>query len=149
MARAYQGAGLPDAAIAQYDLWVTWHAEDARMPEALNSRCWVRALTGVDLVLAFKDCNAALKRADKSSPLCARIANSRGLVLLRMGDYDKSVSDYDAALKISPENPWSWYGRGIDKLCKQKISEGQADIAQATSIWPKIAEEFNRHGIAQ
>ncbi len=148
MARAYQGAGLPDAAIAQYDLWVTWHAEDARMPEALNSRCWVRALTGIDLVLAFKDCNAALKRADKSSPLYARIANSRGLVLLRMGDYDKSISDYDAALKISPKNPWSWYGRGIDKLRKQKISEGQADIAQATSIWPKIAEEFNRHGIA-
>jgi len=149
MARDYQGAGLADPAIAQYDLWVTWHADDARMPEALNSRCWVRALTGVDLVLALKDCDAALKRADKSSPLYARIANSRGLVLLRMGDYDKSISDYDAALKISPKNPWSWYGRGIDQLRKRKISEGQADIAQATSIWPKIAEEFNRHGIAQ
>jgi tetratricopeptide (TPR) repeat protein len=149
IARAYQSAGLADAAIAQYDLWVMWHADDARMPEALDSRCWVRALTGVDLVLALKDCNAALRRADKSNPLYARITNSRGLVLLRMGDYDKSISDYDAALKISPKNPWSWYGRGIDKLRKKKISEGQADIAQATSIWPKIAEEFNRHGIAQ
>jgi hypothetical protein len=38
---------------------------------------------------------------------------------------------------------------GIDKLRRQKISEGPADIAQATSLWPKIAEEFNRHGIAQ
>jgi tetratricopeptide (TPR) repeat protein len=148
MARAYQGVGLPDPAIAQYDLWVTWHADDARVPEALNSRCWIRALTGVDLALALKDCNAALKGADKSSPLYARITNSRGLVLLRMGDYDKSMSDYDAALKIIPKNPWSWYGRGIDKLRKKKIPEGQADIAQAASLWPKIAEEFNRHGIA-
>jgi len=148
MARAYQRADLSAPAIAQYDLWISSHADDARLPEALNSRCWVRALAGVDLALALKDCNAALKHADKSSPLYARIADSRGLVLLRMGDYDKSISDYDAALKLSPQDAWSWYGRGIDKLRKQKTSEGEADIAQATAIWPKIADEFTRHGIA-
>ncbi len=148
MAQAYQRADLSGPAIAQYDLWISSHADDARLPEALNSRCWARALAGVDLALALKDCNAALKRADKSSPLYARVADSRGLVLLRMGDYDKSMSDYDAALQLSPKDAWSWYGRGIDKLRKQKISEGEADIAQATAIWPKIADEFTRHGIA-
>jgi tetratricopeptide (TPR) repeat protein len=148
MAHAYQRADLSGPAIAQYDLWITSHADDARLPEALNSRCWVRALAGVDLALALRDCNAALKRADKSSPLYARVANSRGLVLLRMGDYDKSTSDYDASLKINPKDAWSWYGRGIDRLREQKTSEGEADIAQAAAIWPKVADEFNRHGIA-
>ncbi len=149
MAHAYLRADLSGPAIAQYDLWIASHADDARLPEALNSRCWVRALAGVDLALALKDCNAALSRADKSSPFYARVVNSRGLVLLRMGDYDKSMSDYDASLKINPKDAWSWYGRGIDKFRKQKTSEGDADIAQATAIWPKVADEFNRYGIAR
>jgi len=147
MAHAYQRADLSAPAIAQYDLWIGSHADDARLPEALNSRCWARALTGVDLALALKDCNAALKRAEKSTPFYARITNSRGLVLLRLGDYDKSVSDYDASLKINPKDAWAWYGRGIDKLRRQKTSDAEADIAQATALWPKIADEFNRRGI--
>jgi tetratricopeptide (TPR) repeat protein/predicted aspartyl protease len=148
MARAYLRADLSGPAIAQYDLWINSHAADARLPEALNSRCWARALAGVDLALALKDCNAALNRADKSGPFYARAVNSRALVLLRMGDYDKSMSDYDASLKINPKDAWSWYGRGIDKRRKQKTSEGDADIAQATAIWPNVASEFNRYGIA-
>jgi len=148
MAHAYLRADLSGPAIAQYDLWINSHAADARLPEALNSRCWARALAGVDLALALKDCNAALNRADKSSPFYARAVNSRALVLLRMGDYDESMSDYDASLKINPKDAWSWYGRGIDKRRKQKTSEGDADIAQATAIWPNVAGEFNRYGIA-
>jgi tetratricopeptide (TPR) repeat protein len=147
MARDYERADRPTDAIAQYDSWISWHAEDARLPEALSSRCWIRALAGVDLGLALKDCNAAFKRTDKSNPLFAHAANSRGLLLLRLGDYDKSISDYEAALKMNPKNPWSWYGLGIDKLRRQRISEGQADIAQATALWPQIADTFSRHGI--
>jgi tetratricopeptide (TPR) repeat protein/predicted aspartyl protease len=148
MAHAYERADLSNSAIAQYDLWITWHADDARIPEALNSRCWMRALVDGDLPLALKDCNAALKRVAKSSPLYARAARSLGLVLLRMGEYDKSISDYDAALKGDPKDAWSWYGRGIDKLRKQKTSEGEADIAQATALSSKIADEYHRYGIA-
>jgi hypothetical protein len=29
-----------------------------------------------------------------------------------------------------------------------RSSEGDADIAQATAIWPKVADEFNRYGTA-
>ncbi len=148
MAHAYLRADLSGPAIAQYGLWIDSHAADARLPEALNSRCWARALAGVDLALALKDCNAALNRADKSSAFYARVVNSRALVLLRMGDYDKSMSDYDASLKINPKDAWSWYGRGIDKRRQQKTSEGDADIAQATALWPNVAGEFNRYGIA-
>jgi tetratricopeptide (TPR) repeat protein len=98
-------------------------------------------------VLAVKDCNAALKRAEKSSPFYAEVADSRGLVFLRMGDYDRSIVDYDASLKINAKNAWSLYGRGIDNLRKQKTSDGDADIAQATAVWPQVVEEFKRRGI--
>jgi tetratricopeptide (TPR) repeat protein len=148
MAEMYEHADLMGPAVAQYDLWIASHADDARVPAALNSRCWARALAGTDLPLALKDCNAALKRAAKSSGFYAKVSDTRGLVLLRMGEYDKSIADYDASLKINPKNAWSLYGRAIDELRKGKTSEGQAGIAAALDVWPQVEGAFNRRGIA-
>ncbi len=148
MAVTYERADLLDAAVAQYDLWIDAHPEDARVPFALNSRCWVRAVGAHDLELALKDCNAALKRAPKGSEFYAHVANSRGLVWLRMGSYEKSIADYDSAIKINPKDASSWYARGIDELRLQKPGESQADIAQAEALSPTVAERFSRHGIA-
>ena len=128
-------------------MWIDAHGYDARIPDALNSRCWARSLTGADLALALKDCNAALKRALKSSPVYAGVASTRGIVLLRLGEYDKSIADFDASLKINPKNAWAWYGRGIDKLRRQRTADGEADIAQATNLRAKVADEFKRQGI--
>jgi tetratricopeptide (TPR) repeat protein/predicted aspartyl protease len=147
LARGYQSADLLPASIAQYDLWILAHAADSRMPEALSGRCWARALQGQELAQALSDCNAALKLSAKSSPTYARILNGRGLVRLRLGDYDKSIADYDASLQIVPKDAWSVYGRGIDKLRKKRTPEGEADIAYAKKLWPKVADEFTRRGI--
>jgi tetratricopeptide (TPR) repeat protein len=147
LARGYESLDRLPESIAQYDLWISAHADDSRMPEALTGRCWVRAVQGRDLDKALSDCNAALKRSAKASPLNARILDSRGLVRLRLGDYDKSLADYDASLKIRPKDASALYGRGIDELRKKKPAEGEADIAAAINIQPKIADEFARRGI--
>jgi tetratricopeptide (TPR) repeat protein len=147
LARGYESLDRLPESIAQFDLWISAHADDSRMPEALSGRCWVRAVQGRDLDKALSDCNAALKRSAKASPLNARILDSRGLVRLRLGDYDKSLADYDASLKIRPNDAWALYGRGIDELRKKKPVEGEADMAAAVNIWPKIADEFARRGI--
>ena len=147
LAQAYGHVGLSALSIAQYDLWIQFHSEDARMPEALNSRCWDRALQGVNLAEALADCNRALKLAGKASPLTSRVLDSRGLVRLRMGDYDKSITDYDESLRQRPKNAWSLYGRGLAELRKSKVAEGGADMAAATALWAPIGDEFKRHGM--
>jgi tetratricopeptide (TPR) repeat protein/predicted aspartyl protease len=148
LAHAFGTADMLPASIAQYDLWISAHRADSRMSEALNGRCWVRALQGQDLSKALSDCNAALRLSAKTSPASAHILDSRGLVRLRLGDYQKSIADYDASLQIVPKDAWSLYGRGIDKLREKKTLEGEADLAEAVKLWPKIAEEFTRRGIA-
>jgi tetratricopeptide (TPR) repeat protein len=147
MARIYARIDRLETATNQFDLWIAYHDADARLPEALNGRCWVKALRGVDLNAALKDCDAALKHAGTASPLYAKAANSRGLVFLRLGEYDKSLADYDASLRTDAKNAWSLYGRGIDKVRKQRTAEGQADMDQAAAIWPQVADEFKRRGI--
>lgn len=147
LAESYAAVDRQDLAVKQFDLWMQFHPDDARYPNALNGRCRARALTGTELPLALKDCTAAQGRAQKGSRLLAKVQDSRGLVLLRMGEYDRSVADYGASLKINPQDAWSWYGRGIDEARQHKIAESDADIAKAESLWAPIADEFQRHGI--
>jgi tetratricopeptide (TPR) repeat protein len=134
-------------ATEQYDLWITSHPDDVRLPAALNGRCSARAFGDVELQSALADCNAALRHAAKGSPFYAEVTRARGFVFLRMGDYDKSIADFDASLKVAPKDASVLYCRGIDKLRKQKTSEGQADIAQATAISSEVAANLSRHGI--
>jgi len=144
LAGMFEAADLLDSALSQFDLWIDNHPDDSKMAGALNGRCWIRALKGTDLPKALGDCNAALRRSGKTN---AAALDSRGLVRLRLGDYDKAINDYDDSLKLAPRDAWSLYGRGVAKLRKKRTAEGQADTEAAERLWPKIAGEFQRRGI--
>ena len=145
LAFAYQHINLPSQAIAQFDLWMPTRDEDARRVNAMSGRCRARAVMGQDLPLALKDCNFAVSHSIKGSN--AGILDTRALVRLRLGDYDKAIDDYAAALKISPQSAAALYGRGIAKIRKKKNAEGEADVAAAEKIAPKISEQFKALGI--
>jgi tetratricopeptide (TPR) repeat protein len=74
-------------------------APAARRATLLNARCWARAELGQNLSVALADCDAALALAPTSAPAL----DSRGFVELRMGQYDKAIADYDAALSQAPK----------------------------------------------
>jgi tetratricopeptide (TPR) repeat protein len=146
LAQGYERLDLLPRSITQYSLWIAFHRDDSRMSQALNSRCFVRALQGVNLSQALGDCNSALRLTAKSNPFSARVLDSRGLVRLRLGDYDKSIADYDESLKVV-RSASSLYGRGVAKIRKKRVPEGEADIAAATAVRASIGEEFKRRGI--
>jgi tetratricopeptide (TPR) repeat protein/predicted aspartyl protease len=143
IANLYARADAPSAAINQYSLWIDAHSEDARLANALNGRCWQRALLGVDLDKALNDCDRAIRNAPKT----ANMLDSRGLVHLRLGEFDKAIADYDASLAINPKIGWSLYGRGLAKQRKGLTAEGAADIAAATAINPRLPDEVKAHGL--
>ena len=142
----YLHADLLPPAIAQYDLWIAAHGVDPRMPIALSARCKARAMLGQDLAAALKDCNAAISRGGK--PQNPDFLDNLALVRFRLGDYDKSLGAYDAALQIRPKSAWTLYGRGLAKLKKNDRSGGDADIAAAIAVAPGVAEAYRRMGLA-
>ena len=148
LAHLYQQADLPARAVAQLDLWIANHPDDSKMIDALHGRCRLRALQGEELAKGLTDCNAAYRLSDKSNPATAAILESRGLVRLRLGDYDKAIADYDESLKLAPKDAGSMYGRGVAKIRKQKTADGEADLARARALSGTVADEFKRHGIA-
>jgi tetratricopeptide (TPR) repeat protein len=143
IAAMYSDMGDYPQAIAQYDLWITAHPDDSLKPSALNGRCWARALSGAALQLALKDCNAALS----AMPHNPSFLDSRGLVRLRMGDFVKAVADYDEALAKDDAIAWSHYGRGIAELRLGRKEAGEADLAKARQLDPKLAAKATKLGI--
>ena len=140
----YAYAGQPTAAVVQYSKWIDARPrDDVRMAAALGARCRARTFAGQELRQALEDCNAAVKM----KPNTAGLLDSRGLVYLRQGNYDKAIADYDAALRLQPKTVWSLYGRGVAKSRKGLSAEGQADVAAATALDPKIAERASGYGI--
>jgi tetratricopeptide (TPR) repeat protein len=143
LAELYERAELFDAAVGQYDLWISAHRDDGRAGMAFNGRCWARAVLGRDLDKALSDCNHALGAA----PHTAAFLDSRGLVRLRLGDNDKAIADYSAALAVQPKLAWSLYGRGLAELRKGMTAQGQADIAAAVAINAKLPDQAKARGI--
>jgi tetratricopeptide (TPR) repeat protein len=113
------------------------------MPTALNERCWARAVLGTELKLALADCNLALKIGPRNS----QILDSRAFTFLRLGDYDKSIADYKAVIKLQPKQALSMYGLGIAELKKGLKAEGENDTQAALALAPNVAEFYKRLGL--
>jgi tetratricopeptide (TPR) repeat protein len=145
LAELYGRADAYDRAITQYDLWLMGHGrQDSRYSQAVNGRCWARAMLGQDLPKALADCDDAVRM----EPDAAGFRDSRGLVRLRMGDLDRAIADYDAALAKQPRVAWSLYGRGLAKQRKGMADAAAADMSAALAIDPSIARQAERYGLA-
>ncbi len=136
--------GAYEAAERDFETWIKFHPDDARLAEAQNGRCWMGAMSGTELDKALAACNAAIELQPKS----ASFLDSRGLVHLRRGETDKAIADYDAALAIEPKLAWSLYGRGLARRRKGLTQAADADIAAAVAVQADIAEAAKARGIA-
>ena len=110
--------------------------------EALNNRCWIRAVNDEDVHAALADCDAALRL----DPQYAAALDSRGLVHLKRGEYQAALADYEAALAIEPRRGHYLYGRGLARERLGQIAEGRADLAAAEEAEPGIARAYAGYG---
>jgi tetratricopeptide (TPR) repeat protein len=129
---------LYDRALADYDRALQLSPQYA---DALNNRCWTGAVVG-RLQQAVDDCSASLRL----EPNVANTHENRGFAYLKMGDFDRALADYEIALRLDPNRADNLYGRGFARM-KKGDTGGNADIAAAKAISPKIAEEFAHYGI--
>lgn len=143
LAAIADNAGLLELALANQNEWLQSHQEDAQRPNALNGRCWVRALLNRELKAALDDCNAALR----ARPSTGAYLDSRALVRLRLGDLIGARTDYDAALRLLPTEPWTLYMRGIVKRRTGDASGAEADRKAALAIAPRIGERVAKFGL--
>ncbi|HWA21989.1 MAG TPA: tetratricopeptide repeat protein [Caulobacterales bacterium] len=116
---------------------------DKGSPSSLNASCWVRAVAGLELKAGLSACDRALKMR----PNNPAFLDSRGLMRLRLGDYEGARTDYTAALRWWPELASSRYGLGVALMRLGRTAEGQQEIAAAVKMSESIAADFESFGI--
>jgi tetratricopeptide (TPR) repeat protein len=143
IAQAYSGAQDYPTAIAAYDRWIGDNPRDARVPQALNARCWCRAAIGMDLDLALVDCNKSLSQGNKDSDVYGNL----GLVHLRREELAAARADYTRALKLQPKSASAMYGLGLTELRQGNQTEGEAALQAATALDGAIAHRYKDIGL--
>ena len=69
------------------------------------------------------------------------------MVYLKLGEIDKALADYEAALAVNPRFANSLYGRGTVKQKKGDATGAAADMAAAAAVLPNIAQIWSTYGV--
>jgi tetratricopeptide (TPR) repeat protein len=138
----YSHKGDHERAIADFTSGIELDANNSRL---WGQRCWSRTVVGKQLQEAIDDCT----KASSLAPKIPQILGYRGLAYQKLGQFDKALADYDAALALTknPDHADWLYARGVTKLKKGDTTGGNADIASAKAIKADIAEEYATYGI--
>jgi tetratricopeptide (TPR) repeat protein len=70
------------------------------------------------------------------------------MMYLRLGDYDKSMADYRAALRRDPKEASSLYGLGLAQLHAGNQAEATRHMQEALAIDSQTAERYRKIGLA-
>jgi tetratricopeptide (TPR) repeat protein len=128
-----------EEALADYDKAIDLDPSDWSF---WNGRCWFRATEGVDLDLALKDCDEAVRLNPKSTAAI----DSRAFVFLKLGRLEEALAAYDLVIAKDPNNAWPLYGRG---LAKKRLGDGEggaADMGAAEAKKPGVGQEYLKYG---
>jgi tetratricopeptide (TPR) repeat protein len=110
----------------------------------LALRCQARAEGSIELPQAQKDCDDAI-RFDSGA---IEAFDARGLLKLRLGQWDGAIADYSAALALEPRSYRSLFARGVARLRKGEREAGERDLASARRYSFDVDLELRESGVA-
>jgi tetratricopeptide (TPR) repeat protein len=108
-----------------------------------NNLCYEKAVAGVALEMALKECNRSLSLL----PDTPATLDSRATVYLQMGRFKEARTDYDLALAKFPAMAPSLLGRAIARLRLGDGEGAKADAAAARKASANIVETMRARGI--
>ena len=113
-------------------------------PERWDGLCWTLALEGRDLAAARTACDSGLAiEANHASLL-----DSRALVGLKQRRFQDAWNDYDAAARADRNGQARYiYGRGLAAIGLGRTADGEADLARAKKLQPRVGELFRDLGV--
>ena len=143
------------AAIADLTHLIAWEPKHAL---AYNARGWTKYLLG-QLVTERKNSGEAewyyqsavvdgdvaikLASADKDS---SAAYHTRGAAKAALGDYDKAIADFDAAIRLNPKTAINYLDRGLAKEALGEKDAAKADFEEATRINGDLAKNYYEEG---
>lgn len=138
--RGFAKAELGNYPLAMGDFDAAWKLAP-ESPNAWSNACWGRALANVDLDLALRLCNGAVK----ADPTGNKGYDTRAFLHLRRGEFDAAASDYTRAIH-EYRTASSLFGRAIAKS-RLGQADAQTDLDAALGLDPEIADTYAKRGL--
>ena len=107
-----------------------------------TDRCVALALVG-KAEEGLRDCNQAIE----NGPAIATNFLNRGAVYLQLKRPDEAAADFERAFDAAPDDPEALYARGVGRRLKRDAAGGDADIASAKALAPKVGRRLETMGI--
>lgn len=113
--------------------------------EGPERHCYLAAKTGTDLIAGVGHCNIALNNPLIIPDRVATLVN-RGVLLHKLDRIDSAMNDFNAAIRINPEQADAWLNRGVAKLTLAQPAEAMSDIQKGIDLGPSepALAYFNR-----
>ena len=87
--------------------------------------------------LAIKRCSAAIDSRKYSGAALAQLHLTRGVEWAKKGEPDRAIADYDASLKLNPNDPVAHHARAVEHSVKGDYARAIADFDMAIKADPK------------
>ena len=143
------------AAIADFTHLIEW---EPKFDSVYNARGWTKYLLGQIVTEpehsgeaewyyqnAVVDSDAAIQLASADEDSSAAY-HTRGAARAALGDYDKALADFDAAIRLNPETAINYLDRGLAKEALGEKDAAKADFEEATRKSGDLAENYYKDG---
>jgi len=113
-------------------------------------RAWYRETKAIYLI-DLKDYGRALAEIDTAISLADRpyLRHLRGLVTCELGNPDRSLADFDAAIAGQPKNTQFYRGRSLALSAVGRYEEALRDAEHLIEAVPQQAESWYARGVAR
>ena len=136
---SYWALGERVRAIADHDRAAELDPEDVIKHIA---RCARRIIANIELETAYAACTRAVEV--RAAP---EIVYFHGVASLKTERWTEALTDFQDGLNRDKQRAGAYFGQGIAKLRLGQREEGEADIARAEELDPKVAETYATYGI--
>lgn len=143
------------AAIADFTHLIKW---EPKFASAYNVRGWTKYLLGqivtgressreaewyYQSTVADSDVAIQLATVDEDS---SAAYHTRGAAKAALGDYDKAIADFDAAIRRNPETAINYLDRGLAKEALGEKDAAKADFEEAARKNGDLAKDYYKKG---
>jgi tetratricopeptide (TPR) repeat protein len=91
-------------------------------------------------------CTALITAGKESKQHLAMAYNYRGNVYNDQGQFDKAISDFSNAIKLSPSSATYYFNRGVAYGVSRQFDKSIADFTHAIKLNPKYARAYLDRG---
>jgi tetratricopeptide (TPR) repeat protein len=97
--------------------------------------------------LPIRGCTAVIQAGRQLLDRLGAAYNNRGVAYRLKGEYDKSIEDFNEAVKLRPDFANAFNNRGVAYRNKGDLDHALADYGQAISLKPDYLAAFYNRGL--